>query len=95
MFLDESGRRRRWVFACGLVAGGASAFWLAALIAGALGFSTLPSLRAHLPLLSQRAEAHEVASLRRRHDVPVPVRRPSPLGHTIGLAVSRGLIAGE
>ncbi len=50
IFLDEEGRRRRWVLLAGAVAAAASALWLAALIAGAIGFSTLPrvgAVRAH------------------------------------------------
>lgn len=42
VFLDEHGRRRRWVFAGGGLAGGLSALWLGALVTGAIGFSTLP-----------------------------------------------------
>jgi hypothetical protein len=46
VFLDEHGRRRRWVLAGGTLAGAAAGLWLAALIAGAIGFATLPSWRA-------------------------------------------------
>ncbi len=95
VFLDESGRRRRWVLAGGVFAGGASAFWFTALIAGAIGFSTLPSMRAHLPTIAQRTEAREVASVGRRHGVVVGARRPSSLTHAASLAVSRSLIAAE
>src|ERR1700689_809234 len=45
VFLDHHGRRRRWVWAGGALAGAAAAFWLAALLAGAIGFATLPSLQ--------------------------------------------------
>ncbi len=95
VFLDESGRRRRWVLAGGVFAGGASAFWFTALIAGAIGFSTLPSMRAHVPLIAQRTEAREVASVGRRHAVVVSARRQSSLTHATSLAVSRSLIAAE
>ena len=47
VFLDEHGRRRRWVLAGGPLAGAAAGLWLAALIAGAIGFATLPSWRAY------------------------------------------------
>jgi len=47
VFLDEHGRRRRWVLAGGTLAGAAAGLWLAALIAGAIGFATLPSWRAY------------------------------------------------
>jgi hypothetical protein len=42
VFLDEHGLRRRWVLAAGALAGAASTLWLAALLAGAIGFSSLP-----------------------------------------------------
>jgi hypothetical protein len=42
VFLDHGGRRRRWVLAGGALAGAAAALWLAALVAGAIGFATLP-----------------------------------------------------
>jgi hypothetical protein len=95
VFFDVSGRRRRWVLAGGVFAGGASAFWLTALIAGTLGFSTLPSLRANIPLLAQRVEAHEVASVRRHHDVSVALRRWSRLSRATGVTVSRRLVVGQ
>jgi hypothetical protein len=94
VFLDEHGRRRRWVLAGGVLAGGASAFWFTALVAGAIGFSTLPSVRVRAPFVVQRAEAHEVASLRHRHTVVVSARRTSSFARATGLAVSRGLIPG-
>jgi hypothetical protein len=43
VFLDEHGRRRRWVLAAGALAGAAAALWLTALVIGAIGFSSLPS----------------------------------------------------
>lgn len=46
IFLDEHGRRRRWVLLAGAVVASASALWLAALVAGAIGFSTLPRVGA-------------------------------------------------
>lgn len=95
VFLDEHGRRRRWVLAGGALAGGASAFWFTALIVGAIGFSTLPSMRAQVPLVARRAEVREVASLRHRHRIVVGTRRQSSLTHATSLAVSRSLIAAE
>jgi hypothetical protein len=47
VFLDHHGRRRRWVWAGGALAGAAATFWLAALVAGAIGFATLPSWQAY------------------------------------------------
>jgi hypothetical protein len=47
VFLDHRGHRRRWVLAGGTLAGAAATLWLAALIAGAIGFATLPSWRAY------------------------------------------------
>jgi hypothetical protein len=43
VFLDEHGRRRRWVLAGGALTGGVSALWLGGLLAGAIGFASLPS----------------------------------------------------
>jgi hypothetical protein len=45
VFLDERGRRRRFVHAGGALAGAIGAFWLAVLATGAIGFFNLPSLR--------------------------------------------------
>jgi hypothetical protein len=47
VFLDHHGRRRRWVLAGGTLAGAAASLWLVALIAGAIGFATLPSWQAY------------------------------------------------
>lgn len=94
VFLDEHGRRRRWVLAGGALAGGASAMWLTALVAGAIGFSTLPSMRAHSPLLAEKTEVRDVASVKRLHRASVvSARRPSTLDRAAGLAVSRALIS--
>ncbi len=48
VFLDERGRRRRWVLAGGALAGAAAGLWLAALVAGAIGFATLPTWQTQL-----------------------------------------------
>jgi hypothetical protein len=75
VFLDEHGRRRRWVLVGGALAGAASALWLAALLAGAVGFSTLPM--AHTRFLKVRP--HAVASVwAQRHDGPVDARDREP-----------------
>lgn len=108
VFLDERGRRRRWVLAGGVLAGGASAFWLAALVAGAIGFSTLPSMRAPIPLFAQRTSAHDIAGDERHHHVvlalasarrqslPVQATRSAVTGLTVtGSAVGRRLISTE
>lgn len=102
VFLDESGRRRRLVLAGGLLAGGACAFWFAALIAGAVGFSTLPSMRHSVPFLATHSKPREVLTarvgtftLRHSHDVVVSVRRPSRFVRATGLAVNRDLAAAE
>jgi hypothetical protein len=93
VFLDEHGRRRRWVLAGGALAGSACAFWLTALIAGSIGFSTLPSMRAHSSLAAERAEARVVQVPRHRHTATAAGQRPSTLERATGLAVSRALIA--
>jgi hypothetical protein len=47
VFLDEHGRRRRWVLAGGMLAGVLAALWLTALVVGAIGFATLPAIGVH------------------------------------------------
>jgi hypothetical protein len=59
VFLDERGRRRRWVLTGGALSGGAAALWLGGLLAGAVGFASLP---ANLPV--------PAALARRGGDVP-------------------------
>jgi hypothetical protein len=93
VFLDEHGRRRRWVLAGGVFAGGASAFWLTALIAGAIGFSTLPSMRTHALPIAEKLEARTVAQVARHHHTGVGGQRESTLERAGGLAVSRPLIS--
>jgi hypothetical protein len=96
VFLDEHGRRRRWVLAGGLLTGGLSALWLAALIAGAIGFSTLPSMRASSQFLVSRRQARELALVRSHRHVPTAGhRRQSSFAVAAKLAVSRSLIPGE
>jgi hypothetical protein len=57
VFLDHHGRRRRWVLAGGTLAGAAAGMWLAALVAGAIGFATLPSWHAyHRDRMGREAE---------------------------------------
>jgi hypothetical protein len=46
VFLDRAGRRRRLGAAGGAIAALLCALWLAGLVIGALGFSSLPALRA-------------------------------------------------
>lgn len=58
VFFDERGRRRRWVLGSGVFAGALAGGGLAALVAGAIGFSTLPSLSA-LPLSLAKARPHQ------------------------------------
>lgn len=59
VFLDERGRRRRWVLCAGAFAALASGLWLAALLAGAIGFSKLPpaAIAPHLLARGQRVVA--------------------------------------
>jgi hypothetical protein len=74
VFLDERGRRRRWVLAGGALAGGLAALWLTALLAGAIGFSTMPT--SYGPKLGARP--HSAADLRRTVDL----RRATDLRRT-------------
>lgn len=60
VFLDEHGRRRRWVLLTGVLASAGAAGWLSALVTGAIGFSTLPSLAAHSASLAARTSAHAI-----------------------------------
>ncbi len=91
VFLDEYGRRRRWVLAGGVLGGSASALWLGALVAGAIGFSTMPAIGVHAqhliaartaPLRTASAARHRRSSQRR-----LPGAAPTEL------AVSRALIS--
>ena len=96
VFLDERGRRRRWVLAGGASVGATAAIWFVTLIAGAIGFTTLPSMRAPIPLFAQRTVVHDIAwDTRHRRVVlasgrrgPVPVRAP-------GLALGRRRVSTE
>jgi hypothetical protein len=98
VFLDERGRRRRWVWLGGALTGGVSALWLGALIAGAIGFSSMPSLQAShagSALLASRGAAR-TAMLAERHHRRRAAAHPNPhaaLGGATELAVSRALIA--
>lgn len=94
VFLDEHGRRRRWVWLAGATAGGASAFWLAALVAGAIGFSTMPAMRSGAGLLASRASHASVRPPADAHRRSVShARGSSAPGGGTELAVSRALIA--
>jgi hypothetical protein len=95
VFLDEHGKRRRWVWLGGALTGGASALWLGALIAGAIGFSTMPSMQARSPLLASRAPrpVHVALSTHRRVASHSHHSSSSPSGGSTELAVSRVLIA--
>jgi hypothetical protein len=95
VFLDEHGKRRRWVVLGGALTGGASALWLGALVAGAIGFSTMPSLQERSSLVANGTVRHALIAVapRRRHAAPRPRRSSSDLGGATELAVSRGLIA--
>jgi hypothetical protein len=94
VFLDEHGRRRRWVLLGGVLAGGGSACWLGALVAGAIGFSSLPSMSGDTHLLATRApHARYVAgTAHRRHSRAKSARRSSGLDRA-DLAVSRGVLS--
>jgi hypothetical protein len=95
VFLDEHGTRRRWVVLGGALTGGASAFWLGGLIAGAIGFSTMPSLQERSSLVASASARHALlaAAPHRRHVASHPRRPPSELGGATELAVSRAPIA--
>lgn len=69
VFLDERGRRRRWVLGAGSLAGVIAVIWLGALIAGGVGFTSLPSMRlpgglsaALRPVSTLHARTGEVAT---------------------------------
>jgi hypothetical protein len=99
VFLDDRGRRRRWVLAGGVIAGAASGFWFAALIAGAIGFSTLPSMRASVPVFAQRTLAHDIAGDERHRHVVLAFaggrRQSLPVGATGSATGARPAITGS
>lgn len=79
VFLDERGRRRRWVLAGGAIAGLLASVWLAALISGGVGFATLPSLRlAASPTGAVRSGSAELSKRRgSAQRLEVALRAPS------------------
>jgi hypothetical protein len=78
VFLDERGRRRRWVLLGGVFAGGLSALWMGGLLAGAIGFSSLPSIRP-LPQV-----------IRADTGVPVEIRAPAEVRFAAVVHIGRG-----
>jgi len=99
VFLDEHGRRRRWVLLGGVLSGSASALWLGALVAGAIGFSSLPAVGVQPGAIASRAASSTPGQApvrfssfaHRRH--AGASRHSSTLDHATELAVSRGLLA--
>jgi hypothetical protein len=76
VFLDDAGRRRPLVLVAGAIAAAASAVWLAALVTGAIGFSSLPGSPAALPLSasSGSSPAPPAASIHAPHTVAAAAR---------------------
>jgi len=68
VFADPTGRRERVVRAALLVLAACFALWLAALVAGAVGFGTLPGVPA------RPAMVHRVEPVR---GIPVDLRDPA------------------
>jgi hypothetical protein len=103
VFLDEHGRRRRWVLLGGALSGGAAACWLGALVAGAIGFSTLPAvqqghsslLAGRTPLVAEREPLRPAgtSAVHRRRSKAARGGRASGLARATELAVSQGPIA--
>lgn len=67
VFLDPSGRRRRWVALGGVALAALTAAWLTCLVLGAIGFSSLPAV--HVPRLfhAERRHVHPVFVAARGH----------------------------
>jgi hypothetical protein len=71
VFLDETGRRRRWVWAAGTLAAVAATAWFGALVTGPLGFDRLPDVPVPIrltatlttPTLTLRAPARRVLTV--------------------------------
>lgn len=80
VFLDRTGRRQPLLRAAGAAAGLAAAGWLAALVTGAIGFSTLPGVTAPaaggLAPVAQRPARVVVATVRPHRRLAVDVGRP-------------------
>lgn len=98
IFLDEHGRRRRWVLLGGVLSGSASALWLGALVAGAIGFSSLPTIGAQARLIAAHAGAgatasHGAVALAAHKRRSGSSRHSSTFGRDTELAVSRGLFS--
>lgn len=81
VFLDEHGRRRRWVALGGALAGGGAALWLGALVAGAIGFSTMPALQGRTPLVASRPAPAAARTVPVARTVDVADR--TPRGHVL------------
>jgi hypothetical protein len=92
VFLDEHGRRRRWVLLGGALAGGGSACWLGALIAGAIGFSRMPSMNSDTHLLATRPHVRYVAQTAHHRRRGAKASKRSSGLETADLAVSRGVL---
>ena len=60
VFLDETGRRARWVRAAGTLIPLATAAWCAALVAGSAGFNAMPAMVPSATERAARISAHAV-----------------------------------
>jgi hypothetical protein len=92
VFLDHTGRRGRRVRLAGAGMALASAGWLAALVTGSLGFSTLPSLPPAIGTLAARpvpAAVHLASSHRFRRRV-VETAEVTPTAGVTGRDIALG-----
>lgn len=67
VFLDPSGRRRRWVALGGATLAALTAAWLTCLVLGAIGFSSLPAVHAPQLFHAARRRVHPVFVASRGH----------------------------
>ena len=77
MFHDASGRRRHLVAVAGCLAAVLTAFWLCAMIVGATGFATLPSLREVLAAHRNPWHRHRIVAASARPPRATLIRAPS------------------
>ena len=85
VFLDEHGRRRRWVLAGGALGGGVSVLWLGGLLAGTIGFASLPSAPAQYG--HRGARQTSVSHVAHEHVVSGRDLEARTTGHSDGVAV--------
>jgi hypothetical protein len=74
VFLDNTGRRARWMQAGGAHIAFLTACWCAALVAGSIGFGAMPSLATATARRPAAVAPHSLAALNRHRQAEHPRR---------------------